>query len=69
MDNRSVTVTGTLACTADAGIDSVTLYSQQNTTDAYHNMYFNSMAIIPEPASDALVCGGLFGLLLMRRRK
>ena len=68
-DNRSITVAGTLAGTSDAGIDSVTLYSQQNTTDAYHNMYFNSMAIIPEPASDALVCVGLFGLLLMRRRK
>jgi hypothetical protein len=69
VDNRSITVTGTLAGTAGAGIDSVTLYSQQNTTDAYHNMYFNSMSIIPEPASDALVCMGLLGLLLMRRRK
>ena len=56
VDNRSITVAGTLAGTSDAGIDSVTLYSQQNTTDAYHNMYFNNMVIIPEPASDALVC-------------
>lgn len=68
-DNRSITVIGTLAGTTDAGIDSVTLYSQQNTTDSYHNMYFNSMSVIPEPTSDALVCAGLFGLLLMRRRK
>lgn len=66
--NQSITVTGTLGGTADAGIDSVTLYSQQNTTDAYHNMYFNSMAIIPEPSSIALVGVGLLGLLLRRRR-
>jgi len=69
VNNQSITVTGTLGGTADSGIDSVTLYSQQNTTDSYHNMYFNSLSIVPEPTSIALASVGLFGLLWMRRRK
>ena len=68
-NNRSITVTGTLTGAVDSGIDSVALYSQQNTADSYHNMYFNSLSIIPEPATGALVGVSLLGLLLMRRRK
>ena len=69
LGNISITVTGTLAGTSNSGIDSVTLYSQQNKADAYHNMYFNSIAIIPEPSAMLLACLGVLGVLLVRRFK
>ena len=68
--NQSITVTGTLETQAGGeGVDSVALGSQQNTTDSYHNMYFNSMEIIPEPSTIVLVCLGMLGVLAIRHRR
>jgi hypothetical protein len=68
--SQSITVTGTLETQGGGeGVDSVALYSQQSKGDAYHNMYFNSMEIVPEPSTVLMVFLGMLLPFFIRRRK
>jgi hypothetical protein len=67
--HASATISGVLGGVTGSGIDSVALYNQNAGGGANYDMYFNQMAIVPEPATVTLVGFGLLSVFLVRRRK
>jgi hypothetical protein len=65
----SAIVSGVLGGTPSSGIDSVALYNQNAGSGGNYDLYFNQMAIVPEPSTVALVTVGLLGAFVVRRRK
>lgn len=68
VSGASQTLTGTLGGTGGAGIDSVALYDENINSGGNFDLYFNSMAVIPEPSTLVLVLAGVVGVWSMRRR-
>jgi len=61
------TFTGrSLGGTLNTGLDSFAMFNR-NTDTA--NVYFNQLAVIPEPSTLVLVGAGLMGLVALRRRR
>ena len=63
------TFTGTLSGTATAGVASVQAFSTAVGTGGANDIFFNSVSIVPEPATYVWLGASLLGLVVLRRRR
>ena len=70
LDNSTTeTFSGSLKGTTGGAIDGIRLFNYSAGWDAERNQYFNSLAVVPEPATMGLLSAAVMGLLAARRRR
>ena len=54
---------------ATSGVSSFRIYNSGSTNSNSDNVFFNNLAVVPEPSSIALIAIGLTGAVIARRRR